>query len=230
MSKLPIRVRLKNYYPEWLYRKIRLLRDRKLIERWKEDGQPIPAVDAYKRKILAKFVELNNRNIFIETGTFLGDTVFEIYPLVDRVITIEISKELKTNAERRFFGNNKVQILEGDSATVLASIDPKKLKNDRVIFWLDGHYSGGYTGKGSEITPIYRELDCIKEFQYNHVDSIIIIDDKRLFTGNEGYPKAKDLIVYVESLFGCKVKEYHDFFVFSLDSKEINFPSPEIFI
>jgi len=224
MSKLPFRVYLKNYYPNWFYRRVRATRDKKLIDIWKNNGCEIPAVDAYKRKLLAEIVKLNNRNIFIETGTFLGDTVFDIYPLVDKVITIEVSKELKNNAAKRFAGNSKVEILEGDSAKVISTINTDNLLKDRVIFWLDGHYSGGYTGIGEEVTPIYKELEGIKTFAEKGIDCIVLIDDKRLFNGTDGYPLSANLKAEIEKLYDVATLEFHDFFVFSFNSQKVVFP------
>ena len=192
MSKLPLRVYLKNYYPNWFYRAVRASRDRKLVENWKKKGCQIPAVDAYKRRLLAEIVNLNNRNIFIETGTFLGDTVFDIYPLVDKVITIEVSKKLKNNAAKRFAGNSKVEILEGDSAKVISTINTDNLLKDRVIFWLDGHYSCGETAMGEKETPIFEELEVV----LGRCDSghIVLIDDAREFNDNPGYPSIDALM------------------------------------
>src|SRR3990167_3220711 len=57
----------------------------------------------------------------------------------------------------------------------------------QILFWLDAHYSGTGTARGRKDTPIARELKAILTHRVrNH---IIIIDDARLFNGQNSYPK-----------------------------------------
>ncbi len=62
------------------------------------------------------------------------------------------------------------------------------------MFWLDGHYSAGFTAKGELETPILAELETILQNNLNH---IILIDDARCFTGNNDYPTKEYLKTYV---------------------------------
>jgi len=59
----------------------------------------------------------------------------------------------------------------------------------RILFWLDGHYSGEGTACGDQVSPILQELDLIKA--HPRRDHCILIDDSRLFTGVDGYPTLK---------------------------------------
>lgn len=56
---------------------------------------------------------------------------------------------------------------------------------ETCLFWLDAHYSGGITFKGSIETPISKELNLILSHPEEH---IILIDDARNFVGKEGWP------------------------------------------
>ena len=58
--------------------------------------------------------------------------------------------------------------------------------NGRILFWLDGHYSGEGTGGCDEVCPIIAELRLIA--QSKRKDHCILIDDARLFIGEDGYP------------------------------------------
>ena len=84
----------------------------------------------------------------------------------------------------RFKKNKQVHILEGDSAQKL-SVVLGRLSHP-ALFWLDAHYSGGDTAKGENETPIQKELHDI--FQNPLKDFVILIDDARLFVGQNGYP------------------------------------------
>jgi hypothetical protein len=66
-----------------------------------------------------------------------------------------------------------------------------------ALFWLDGHYSGGYTARGEEDTPIYKELSCILEApEKGHV---VIIDDARCFGNDPAYPTIEALKKYIKT-------------------------------
>ena len=122
--------------------------------------------------------------IFVETGTYLGETIFRMEPIFKELHTIEIKKQLYDSVRRNYKGN-KITFHLGDSSYKLKEI-VKKL-NENAIFFLDGHWSAGITGRGEKDCPLYEELSAI----VNHFPhkAIIIIDDIRLFgrgpkTGN----------------------------------------------
>ena len=54
-----------------------------------------------------------------------------------------------------------------------------------MVFWLDAHYSGGVTAKGSTECPLEHELQIIAE--HACTGHIILIDDVRLM-GSGDYP------------------------------------------
>jgi hypothetical protein len=60
----------------------------------------------------------------------------------------------------------------------------------RILFWLDGHYSGHGTACGEQVSPILKELNIIK-CQSRH-DHCILIDDVRLFVDADGYPSLEE--------------------------------------
>lgn len=113
---------------------------------------------------------------FIETGTYLGDTIFNVEPYFDKLYTVEFSEKYYNNAKNRYYGN-KIHFLLGDSAFVFEDLLPKI--TDKSIFFLDGHYSGGDTGKSIKDCPLEEEITHIHNLFQN--EAIIIIDDFRLF-------------------------------------------------
>jgi len=150
-----------------------------------------------KRQILNSFTLKYKTNIFIETGTFLGETVEAFKNNFEKIYSIELSEELALKAKKRFEKDKHVNILHGNSGVVLNEI----LMNitEPCLFWLDGHYSSEFfigteyiqTAKGDKETPILKELEAILNHHIkNHV---ILIDDARCFNGKRDYPKVTEI-------------------------------------
>tara|TARA_Y100000389_G_scaffold202955_1_gene249874 strand:- start:276 stop:845 length:570 start_codon:yes stop_codon:yes gene_type:complete len=115
--------------------------------------------------------------IFVETGTFMGETIFSMSNKFKELHTIEIKKEYYDNVKRINNTNSNINFYLGDSSIEIINIC-KNIKNN-TVFFLDGHWSAGNTGKGNKDCPIYEELDGIMN-SLTH-KAIIIIDDVRLF-------------------------------------------------
>jgi hypothetical protein len=104
-----------------------------------------------------------------------------------------VQPQLARLAARRFSEHAHIEIIEGDSAKKLAEIIPRI--DGSALFWLDGHYSAGITGRGEEDCPIWGELASINgKLPHPYV---IIVDDARCFGVNEGYPTLGELRAYV---------------------------------
>jgi hypothetical protein len=116
--------------------------------------------------------------VFIETGTYMGETTYNMSKLFNEVHTIEINKKLyertKGNMQNKV---NNVKFHLGDSS-ILMSLLCDKIKQP-ALFFLDGHWSGGITGKGNKDCPLMEELDSIMHKFTNN--AVLIIDDCRLF-------------------------------------------------
>lgn len=113
---------------------------------------------------------------FIETGTYVGSTTFNMESCFNHIYTIEINESLHQNVKNRYTGQ-KIQFLLGDSSIVFKDLLPT-IEEDS-IFFLDGHWSSGNTGRGSKDCPLIEEIICIN-FLFKK-NAIIIIDDVRLF-------------------------------------------------
>jgi hypothetical protein len=150
----------------------------------------IPSYNA-KRQIIDRYRVEFAIKIFIESGTFLGDTTNFLKNEFDQLYTIELSIDLANRAKDRFKGNNKVEVIQGDSGEVLKSLVPKL--SQPALFWLDGHYSSEFfydgeyfvTAKAEINTPIEKEIEAILHSTFLNV---ILIDDARLFVGESDYP------------------------------------------
>ena len=154
-------------------------------------------------------------NVFVETGTFMGDTVAAAVPVFGEIHTIELSPELAQKAFGRFEGVGKVRVHHGDSADRLLEI--LQQASGAPLIWLDGHYSEGVTARGRGNTPVIEELKSID--RSGIANAVILIDDLRLFdlraplAGDPaslgGYPSVQELYRLVGTM-----KQNYQLFVY----------------
>jgi len=118
--------------------------------------------------------DITQSEVFIETGTYLGETTQAMAAVFGEVVSIELSEELYASAVKKFSFDKKVTLLQGDSS--------KKIKeainiagNQNTIIWLDAHWSGGNTARASSNTPILGEIGQIKGTAASN--TVILIDD-----------------------------------------------------
>lgn len=160
---------------------------------WLIKGKPVPPPNFIKEKIIKKYALRFSPKVFIETGTYYGDKVNALRYLFPRIISIELDKELYKKAKKRFKDYSNIEIIQGDSSEILPKILPSICET--ILFWLDGHYSGLGTARGSKNTPILNELKAI--FNNHPKGNVILIDDARLFVGKNDYPTVDKLINYL---------------------------------
>jgi hypothetical protein len=115
-------------------------------------------------------------NCFIETGTYNGDTIIPLEPYFNKLYTIEFSEKYYNNTKNKYNGD-KINFILGDSSIVFESLLPTI--TDKCIFFLDGHWSSGDTGRSNKDCPLEEEITHINNLFTN--SAIIIIDDFRLF-------------------------------------------------
>jgi hypothetical protein len=150
---------------------------------------------------VARFAQALGLRAFIETGTYLGQSLENVRPAFERLVSIELSQELYEAACRRFATVPEVTLLQGDSAQRLG--DARALCAARpTLYWLDAHWSAGNTARGEENTPILQELAVIAGHASAH--DVVLIDDIRYFVSlpagfathesNAGYPQIEEVL------------------------------------
>lgn len=164
------------------------------VIRWSLSGKPLPPPHLIKQRMILDALDQYKPGILVETGTLLGDMVEAMKSRFQRIYSIEISPELARRAKQRFAGDSHVEIIENDSAIALKELVP--MLDGPALFWLDGHYSGGNTGKGEKETPIMEELETVLASALPHV---VLVDDARCFGTEKDYPSLAELETFVKS-------------------------------
>lgn len=119
-------------------------------------------------------------DVFVECGTYGGDSVVAARKVFRTVHTIEISHELWERARARFATDGGVTCHHGNSPDVLATLLPPFGKLP-LVFWLDAHWSKGNTSFQSVHVPLLQELRVIVSKAEG--PCLLLIDDVRLFGG-----------------------------------------------
>jgi hypothetical protein len=165
------------------------LRLEKEVQDWKKRGRPDVLPNVMKQRIVGQYARQFQLPLLIETGTNMGAMVSALKNVFREIISIELEESLYLRAKRKFKRFSHIRILQGDSAQVLEKLLPTV--HERCLFWLDAHYCGGITAQGSDETPIVKELT--QALAHPVPGHVILIDDARCFTGQNGYPTVGDV-------------------------------------
>ena len=134
--------------------------------------------------------------IWVESGTFKGDTTNFLANYNKKVHSIEPHSELYMSAKKRFSGRKNIELYNGASEDVFPRLVPKL--SGKVCFWLDGHFSGPLTFQAAANCPIETELKTISKNIGKFSDLVVLIDDLRRFAPGkdryEDYPSLDSLI------------------------------------
>jgi GT2 family glycosyltransferase len=125
--------------------------------------------------VLKKVLSLD---VFVETGTFRGDTVELVKDHFREIHTVELSPEYYEAARSRFEERANIDFVQGDSAAVLAAW-ASGLHDKSVLYFLDAHWcvADSTAGETSQC-PLLNEIRSIGQL---NAESLIVIDDARLF-------------------------------------------------
>jgi hypothetical protein len=144
------------------------------------------------KSILAAIIGMRNKKkYFVETGTYIGKSTYNIQQLFKKVYTCEASKDLHDAAKQLFLltKSHNIKIYLGDSRLFLKSLSKKICNNS--IFFLDAHYSMGITSRKYGTCPLLDELKIIFD---KSSEGIIVVDDLRTMNGKNGYPNLFDIL------------------------------------
>lgn len=140
-------------------------------------------------ELLSQYAE---GDTFVETGTYVGDTVqLALDYGFKNIHSIELNLELYRICAKRFEDRDNVKIWLGESQDRMDEILQSLV--GQATFWLDAHASGPLAGGRFGGSPLVQELNTIgKHYINNHV---IIIDDCRLFGSAEWSGLKKEQVI-----------------------------------
>lgn len=178
------------------------------------------------RDLAMKLRDQYKTRVFVETGTYKGQTTLWADEHFDRVYTIELSDDLFESFNeniRSLAINGNIVSCRGDSRDVLRHTDLQNLiQTTLCFFWLDAHWFHLDTVAGErEDVPLLEELQIILETGLPHV---ILIDDapliaKALKDRDENY-RTWPTYDQIEPLIRDRYKAYYTGNVLVLEPKE----------
>jgi hypothetical protein len=129
-------------------------------------------------KLIAALKSQLDFEVFVETGTFKGETIQTVKNDFKQVYSIELSPHYYQEAVNQFAADDHVTLINDNSSQALQALMPN-LKDKSVLYWLDAHWCVAEETAGAlSQCPLIDELNAIHHL---NADSLVIIDDARLF-------------------------------------------------
>jgi hypothetical protein len=133
------------------------------------------SIDPDLARLLRDSLDLS---LFVETGTFKGDSVALVRSLFKELHTCELSPALHAAAAERFARDGGVHCHLGPAPEILLEIAAQNAGHP-ILYWLDAHWCSASDTAGEESQcPLLEELDAIHPL---HSYSVVWIDDARYF-------------------------------------------------
>ena len=174
-------------------------KNRKSLKNWRARNFSPPSPDIIKHQIL-----MNNNlkdSLWIETGTYYGETTKLLSKISKKTISIEADKNLFETSNKILKNFKNVEILNGKSEDLLDKVISKNLNFKNVCIYLDAHLCQDHLkntktfGNENTATPILNELEIVSKYVSSFEKIVVLIDDIRLFKGKfQNYPDKNTLV------------------------------------
>jgi hypothetical protein len=151
-----------------------------------------------KQRHLLHTLRARGHRIFVEAGTYKGETTAFFVPHADQVISVELHDGLFAAARQRFAKHTNVTLIHGDSLVEI----PKIVANCSTppLVFLDGHFSGPGTAEGEEMEPAESTLRRLADV--SPAGTTIVVDDLRFFgSGLAGFPQLDAITAAARAAF-----------------------------
>lgn len=134
-----------------------------------------------------------NIDVFVETGTYVGDSLsYALSCHFNELYSIELLEKYYKLCVSKFKSYRNVNLLHSNSVDGLRIV-LQKIQNKKTLFWLDAHLpdfydsvftTNNYLNDNTLYIPLKEELKLIVQHK-NISGDIILIDDLRIYeTGN----------------------------------------------
>ena len=174
-------------------------KNRKSLKNWRARNFSPPSPDIIKHQIL-----MNNNlkdSLWIETGTYYGETTKLLSKISKKTISIEADKNLFETSNKILKNFKNVEILNGKSEDLLDKVISKNLNFKNVCIYLDAHLCQDHLkntktfGNEDTATQILNELEIVSKYVSSFEKIVVLIDDIRLFQGKfQNYPNKNTLV------------------------------------
>ena len=174
-------------------------KNRKSLKNWRARNFSPPSPDVIKHQIL-----MNNNlkdSLWIETGTYYGETTKLLSKISKKTISIEADKNLFETSNKILKNFKNVEILNGKSEDLLDKVISKNINFQNVCIYLDAHLCQDHLkntktfGNENTATPILNELEIVSKYVSSFEKIVVLIDDIRLFKGKfQNYPDKNTLV------------------------------------
>jgi len=188
-----------NNIKQFFYKKFWVIKNLRSLKNWYKRDFRAPSPSFVKLKILKS--ENMDNCLWIETGTYYGETTLFLSSIAKKVISIEADERLFNLASIKFKLFNNVEIFLSKSEEILETILIKEKDFENLCIYLDAHLCIDHIknietfGIKNSSTPIVKELKVIEQNLKNFKNIKILIDDIRLFSLNyHNYPSVNEIV------------------------------------
>jgi hypothetical protein len=162
-----------------------------------DQGISWQASEESKRKHLHRLLDERGHRVFVEAGTWRGDTVEFFVGRADTIVSVEVDEDLAAYATKRFADEPSVQIIQGDAAIEIPRI--VRSCTSPPLVYLDSHCSGVGTSMGEELEPAPSVLRLLGPVA--PAGTTLVVDDLRLFGALPEYPRLETVITAATRAF-----------------------------
>lgn len=163
---------------------------------WKMRGEPRRIPHIVKQRTIAEYARTFRLTTLVETGTYYGEMIAAMMARFRRIYSIELDPELAARANQRFRNCSHVEIIHGDSQTVVPWL--LQQLDERCLWWLDAGYCG-WSGAVGNSARLGSEFSAILSDRIH--DHVILMDDADGIKDEQGSPILPQVLASIKTTY-----------------------------